>query len=64
MLQRVEICYLGRPATLDPETGEAKIYVADYTFKLGEDWKLRMVRELKAILNKYEGIKEIRSYVP
>jgi len=64
MIQGVKVIYYDKPVMRDPKTGEAKEYIKDYTFELGEDWKLRMIRELKIILDKYRDIKEVRFYVP
>lgn len=64
MNQGVRIVYLGKTAVLDPKTHEAKIYTMGYEYNSGINWKECMVQELKKILDKYEGIKEIRFYVP
>lgn len=64
MTLRAKIFYLGKKAVLDPKIGGVKVYVRDYAFTPKEDWEDCVVQELRKILDKYEGIREVRFYVP
>ncbi len=60
---KVEITYHGKIAERDPKTQKAIQYHKKYTIEHVDNWKESYVKEFKGILDKFEGISEIRFFV-
>ena len=60
---KVEVTYYGKQAKLDPKTERAIEHREKYTIEHKDDWKEDYTKEFRKILDKFEGIKEIRFFV-
>ncbi len=60
---KVEITYLGKPLERDPETQKTIEHYKEYTIKYRDNWKENFIKEFRGILDKFEGITEIRFFV-
>jgi len=60
---KVEITYLGKEPRVDPVFERVIEYKAKYAIGRGNNWKKHYIEKFRKILDKFEGIKEIRFYV-
>ena len=60
---KVEVTYYGKPVKLDSTREKVIEHQEKYTIPYGDNWKESYTEEFKGILDKFEGIREIRFYV-
>lgn len=62
-MTKVEVTYLGKEPKVDSKHKKLVEYHKKFTIGHRDNWKESCTKEFKKILDKYEGIKEIRFFI-